>query len=90
MHYVYMIQCGDDSIYTGYTTDVKRRVDAHRSGDGAKYTKSRKPLRLRRVEQYQSRSVAQSREYTIKQLSKARKEELIPNNDDRVAIKCQK
>ena len=86
MHYVYLLECGDGSIYTGYTVDVSRRLTEHRTGEGAKYTRNRGPLTLRRVERYQSRSAAQSREYEIKQLSREEKLALVPESGDRVAI----
>jgi putative endonuclease len=76
-HYVYVLRCGDDSLYTGYTTDVERRLAEHRRGDGAKYTRGRGPLALVHVEAYGSRSAAMSREYEIKALSRARKERLV-------------
>jgi len=86
MQYVYLLRCGDGSIYTGYTTDVSRRVAEHRDGRGAKYTRGRTPLDLRRVEAYETRSAAQSREAAIKARSRSAKETLLPASDDRVAI----
>lgn len=76
-HYVYVLRCGDDSLYTGYTTDVERRVDEHRAGEGAKYTRGRRPISLVHVERYDSRSSAQQREWEIKQLDRAAKERLV-------------
>lgn len=86
MHYVYLLECGDGTIYTGYTTDVSRRVAEHQNGTGAKYTRSRGPLTLRRVERFSTRSAAQSREYEIKQLSREEKLTLLPNRGERVAL----
>jgi len=86
MHYVYLLECGDGSIYTGYTKDVANRLEDHKSGNGAKYTRGRGPFRIQRVERYPSRSTAQSREYEIKQLTRQQKEKLTPEQDDRVAI----
>ena len=78
MHYVYMLRCGDDSLYTGYTTDLDRRVWEHNhSNKGAKYTRSRRPVVLVHSESYSSRSEAMKREYAIKQLSRADKLKLI-------------
>ncbi|WP_330630862.1 GIY-YIG nuclease family protein [Halocatena halophila] len=77
MHYVYVIRCGDGSLYTGYTVDVERRLSEHRAGTGAKYTRGRGPLTLVHTESFESRSAAQQREHTIKQLSKAKKEALV-------------
>jgi putative endonuclease len=86
MHYVYVLRCGDGTLYTGYTTDVARRLAEHRNGTGAKYTRGRQPLTLRRVERFETRSAAQSREHAIKQLSRAEKDGLLPDRDDRVAV----
>nr|WP_248904388.1 GIY-YIG nuclease family protein [Halocatena marina] len=77
MHYVYILRCGDETLYTGYTTDIERRVEEHRSGTGAKYTRGRGPFELVHVEKYQTRSAAMSREYEIKQLARETKEQLI-------------
>lgn len=77
MQYVYILRCGDETLYTGYTTDVERRLEEHRSGSGAKYTRGRGPLELVHVETYATRSAAMAREYEIKQLSRDEKERLI-------------
>lgn len=84
-HYVYVLRCGDDSLYTGYTTDVERRLREHRDGSGAKYTRGRGPLELVHVETYESQSAAMSREYEIKQFSRARKERLVEGSADPAA-----
>ncbi|PSQ17132.1 endonuclease [Halobacteriales archaeon QS_8_69_26] len=76
-HYVYVIECGDGSLYTGYTTDVDRRLAEHRAGDGAKYTRGRGPLELVHVESFDSKSAAMAREHEIKSLSRAEKERLV-------------
>ncbi|KTG08142.1 endonuclease [Haloprofundus marisrubri] len=77
MHYVYVVECADGSLYTGYTTDVQRRVAEHNAGDGAKYTRGRTPVELVHSETYESKSAAMSREYAIKQLSRRQKERLV-------------
>lgn len=77
MHCVYIIRCADSTLYTGYTTDVERRVQEHNEGTGAKYTRGRRPVRLTHVEEFDSQSAAQRREYEIKQLSRTEKMELI-------------
>ncbi|WP_135853450.1 GIY-YIG nuclease family protein [Halorussus salinus] len=83
VHYwVYVIECADDSFYTGYTTDVERRVREHDRGEGAKYTRGRTPVELVHTEEFDSKSAAMSREYEIKQLSRRRKEELIEADAD--------
>lgn len=73
--YVYMLRCADDSLYTGITTDVDRRVAEHNgdSGLGARYTRSRRPVRLAYVEAAGSRAEASRREAAIKQLDRRRK-----------------
>ena len=76
-HYVYCLRCSDDTIYTGYTTDVERRVSEHDAGDGAKYTRGRTPVELCYVETHGTRSAALSREHAIKSLSRTEKERLI-------------
>lgn len=77
MHYVYVLECADGSFYTGYTTDVERRVREHDAGKGAKYTRGRTPVELQHTEAYETKSDAMSREYEIKQLSRAQKERLV-------------
>ncbi|WP_396610968.1 GIY-YIG nuclease family protein [Haloferax sp. S1W] len=77
MHFVYVLRCSDDSLYTGYTTDVERRVAEHDAGEGAKYTRGRTPVELVHVESYDSKSAAMSREYEIKQLSRRQKLDLV-------------
>ena len=76
-HYVYVLSCADGSLYTGYTTDVERRVEAHNAGEGAKYTRGRTPVEVVHAETFDTKSAAMSREYEIKQLSRAEKERLV-------------
>jgi putative endonuclease len=76
-HCVYVLRCGDETFYTGYTTDVERRVREHAAGEGAKYTRGRTPLELVHVEGFPSRSAAMSREYELKQLSRTEKEQVV-------------
>ena len=75
-HYIYIVECKDGTFYTGYTTDVERRMEEHNSGEGAKYTRGRYPVKLKYQESFTSRSLAQKREYQIKQLPRSKKEEL--------------
>lgn len=75
--YVYMLRCADGSLYTGWTNDLPRRVAAHQSGHGAKYTRGRGPLELVYAESAASKEEALKREYAIKQLKHADKEKLI-------------
>lgn len=74
---VYVLRCSDDSLYTGVTTDLKRRVRQHNSGNGAKYTRSRSPVSAEYVELGHDQSSAQSREAQIKSMSKSQKEKLV-------------
>lgn len=78
-HYVYLIECRDQSIYTGYTTNLKRRMHEHATGDpkSAKYVKSRGFSRLLYSEIHESKSSAMQREHEIKQLRRADKFNLI-------------
>jgi len=80
--YVYILRCADNSLYTGVTTDVNKRLDEHNgiTKNGAKYTVSRRPVILAYQESVDSRSVACKREYMIKSLSKSEKETLILSN----------
>lgn len=71
-----MLRCSDDSLYTGATSDLRRRFEEHESGNGSKYVKSRLPISVEYVEIGHDRSSALSREYEIKQLSKDDKERL--------------
>lgn len=75
--FVYMLRCGDGTLYTGVTDNVERRLAAHRVGKGAKYTRGRGPLKLVYQEQVPDKSAALRREYQIKQLPKQEKEGLI-------------
>lgn len=74
---VYVLECSDGTYYTGYTSDVTKRLAAHRCGKGAKYTRGREPLSLIYEEHFDSKSDALKREYAIKQLTKSQKETLI-------------
>lgn len=76
-HYVYIVECSDNTLYTGYTTNVNRRVKEHNQGTGARYTQGRRPVKLQYQEKYNNRSNAQKREYAIKQLTREQKLELI-------------
>ena len=77
MWYLYILQCGDGSLYTGITTDVEKRLEAHRSGKGAKYTRGRSPLELKYREGSGTHSDALKRELEIKHLSREEKLTLI-------------
>jgi putative endonuclease len=76
-HYVYVLECADGTLYTGYTTDVERRVAEHDAGDGAKYTRGRTPVEVVLTEGFDSRAAALRREHELKALSRREKERLI-------------
>ena len=75
--FVYLLLCGDQTLYCGITDDVQRRLEMHRSGKGAKYTRGRGPLELVYIEACESYSSALKREYAIKQLPRSEKLKLI-------------
>lgn len=70
MEYVYILKCKDNSLYTGYTNNVVKRLEMHNSGKGAKYTMGRCPVELVYFETFNTKSEALKREYEIKQLSR--------------------
>lgn len=77
--YVYILRCGDGSLYTGTAVDVQARLRVHESGKGAKYTRGRGPLVLVYTEKCESKSHALKRELAIKALPRQMKEEMIKN-----------
>ena len=77
MWYLYILRCADGSLYTGITTDVSRRLEAHRQGRGAKYTRGRGPLTLCYQEECGTHSEALKREIAVKALTRQEKERLI-------------
>ena len=82
MNYVYILRCGDGSLYTGWTNDLEKRVKAHSSGRGAKYTRTHLPIELVYSEQLDTKEAAMSREWHIKRLSHAEKLRLIKASDE--------
>ena len=76
-NFTYIVKCSDGSLYTGWTNDLDKRLKAHNSGRGAKYTKSRRPVELVYYEKFLTKQEAMSREARIKQLSRSQKLELI-------------
>lgn len=72
-HYVYLLRCADDTLYTGYTTDVERRLATHNAGKGAKYTRSRRPTTLLAAWQYPTKGEALSAEYRLRRRSRTAK-----------------
>ncbi len=82
LHYfLYILRCSDDTLYTGITTDLQRRLAEHNSSTkGAKYTRSRRPVALVYTEKFEDRSSASKREYIVKRLSRAKKLALVHNS----------
>ena len=76
-NYTYIVKCSDETLYTGWTNNLKKRLEAHNSGKGAKYTKNRRPVELVYFEEYDKKQEAMLREYAIKQLSRQKKLALI-------------
>jgi putative endonuclease len=74
---VYIVECADKSLYTGIARDLDSRIEQHNAGNGAKYTRGRMPVRLLYCEPHPDRGSAQSREATIKRLSRTEKLNLI-------------
>lgn len=77
MPYVYILQCQDNTYYTGYAMDLEKRLEEHQQGIGCKYTRGRRPVQLVYWENCVSKSEAMQREYQIKQLSRTTKKALI-------------
>lgn len=77
MCYVYILQCSDNTLYTGWTNNLNKRLETHSKGKGAKYTKCRLPVKLVYFEEFEDKVPAQKREYAIKQLTRKEKLELI-------------
>jgi len=76
---VYILECKDKTLYTGITNDIKRRIEQHNAGKGAKYTMVRRPVKLLITFEMPSRSEAMKREYQIKQMTRKEKLLLIKN-----------
>lgn len=77
MCYVYILKCSDETLYTGWTNDLHKRLNAHLQGKGAKYTRGRLPVKLVYFEEHSDKISAQKREYEIKQMTRREKLELI-------------
>ena len=71
--FVYLLRCSDGSLYCGWTTDLQKRLAAHNSGLGAKYTRARRPVELVYFEEHPDKRLAMKREYEIKHLTRAEK-----------------
>lgn len=88
MYYTYMLRCADNSIYTGITTDLERRLEEHKtkSQKCAKYTLNHSAIKFEAAWKSETRSVASKLEYNLKKLTKLQKESLIENTRDLLMI----
>ena len=80
----YILKCSDNSLYTGWTNDIKHRLKMHNEGKGAKYTRARLPVELVYFEEFETKTEALHREIELKKLTRAKKIELIKN------VSCKK
>jgi putative endonuclease len=80
VNYVYILECGDGSLYTGWTNDLKHRIKMHEEGNGAKYTRAHLPVKLVYFEKFEDKSEALKREYAIKQLTRNEKLMIVSAN----------
>lgn len=82
-NYAYLLRCADGSLYAGWTNDLEKRLTAHQSGKGAKYTKAHLPVELAYYETFATKEEAMRREYELKQMTKVQKEALIQGNHEK-------
>lgn len=80
-YYTYIARCADETLYTGYCIDLKKREAAHNAGTGAKYTRARRPVKIFYFERFKTLSKALKREWAIKKMTRVEKEELIRGRD---------
>lgn len=81
MNYTYIVECSDGTLYTGWTNNLEKRLEAHNSGKGAKYTKTRRPVKIIYTEMFETKEEAMSREFAIKRLSRQQKMNLISEKE---------
>lgn len=79
-YFTYIAKCADDSLYTGYCVDLQEREDKHNLGEGAKYTRNRRPIKIVYSESFSTRSEAMKREWEIKKMRRSEKLKLIAEN----------
>ena len=84
--YMYVVECCDGTYYTGYTTDVKKRIAVHNSGKGAKYTRARLPVKLIYVQGFDSKEEAMSAEVLLKRKKRPQKERFLSDNQEKNLI----
>lgn len=73
MHYIYIVECSDNTLYTGYTNDLEKRIKTHNAKKGAKYTRGRTPVTLKYYEEYDTKVDAMKREAQIKNMRRDKK-----------------
>lgn len=76
MHYIYIVECSDKTLYTGYTNNLEKRIKAHNEKRGAKYTKGRTPVILKYFEEFDNKADAMKRECQIKRFNRIKKQKL--------------
>ena len=81
MAYTYILECGDGTLYTGWTSDPEKRLAAHNAGTGSKYTRARLPVTLVYLEEHDTKESAMRREWQIKQLTRTEKLALIKKQE---------
>lgn len=81
MNYIYILECSDKTLYTGWTNNLEKRIEMHNKGKGAKYTRGRGPVRLLYFEEFDDKIEAQKREYKIKKMKRVDKQKLIEQRD---------
>lgn len=81
-HFAYMLRCSDNTIYSGYTTDIARRESMHNAGTASKYTRTRLPAKIVYFEEFETKSDAMKREAAFKKLTRSAKEALIAKGSD--------
>ena len=86
-YYLYVLECNDSTLYTGYTNDVERRVAVHNSGKGAKYTKARVPVTCVFHQQFETKSEAMKAEYAFKKLTRKQKLDYIRSYTNEISKK---
>lgn len=85
MFFVYILQCRDNTYYTGYTNDVAKRLQTHNDGKASKYTRARLPVKIVYVEELATKSKAMQRELEIKKLTRNSKEKLVHTYQNRIS-----
>ena len=81
MNFVYILLCADNTYYTGWTNNLEKRIETHNQGKGAKYTKSRLPVKVVYIESFETKIEAMKREAEIKKLTRTNKEKLIKERE---------